>query len=107
MSPYEYAKIKDAYLAAPAPAPAPTEALLADRETTHGSFAQNAKRGQELRNLFMASPGWRKADDRQREALHYIAGKLSRILSGQPGHADHWADIAGYATLAAHPDKQR
>jgi hypothetical protein len=37
----------------------------------------------------------------QREALDYIAGKLSRILSGQPGHADHFRDIAGYAELAA------
>ncbi len=32
--------------------------------------------------------------------MDHIAGKLSRILSGQPGFDDHWRDIAGYATLA-------
>jgi hypothetical protein len=47
------------------------------------------------------------ADKRQREALDYIAGKLARILSGQPGYADHWDDIAGYAKLACHKDTQR
>ncbi len=85
----------------------PTDALLADRAKTHGSFAQNAAAGQTLRTFFRASKGWASATDRQREALDYIAGKLSRILSGQPGHADHWDDIAGYAKLACNPDLQR
>ncbi len=84
-----------------------TEMLLDERRKTHGSFAQNAAAGQTLRNFFRKSKGWEMATDRQREALDYIAGKLSRILSGQPGHADHWDDIAGYAKLAANPDLQR
>ncbi len=82
-------------------------ALLDERHKTHGSFATNAAAGQTLRNFFRKSKGWELATDRQREALEYIAGKLSRILSGQPGHADHWDDIAGYAKLAANPDLQR
>ena len=28
-----------------------------------------------------------------------IAVKISRILTGDPSHADNWHDIAGYATL--------
>ena len=81
----------------------PVEALLDERQKTHGSFQLNAYWGQELRELFRRSPGWHHADNRQREALDYIAGKLARILSGQPAYADHWDDIAGYAKLAAHP----
>jgi hypothetical protein len=30
-----------------------------------------------------------------------ILNKVSRILAGDPGHVDHWDDIAGYATLVA------
>lgn len=78
-----------------------TDALLDERQKTHGSFARNAAIGQKLREMFRNSEGWYMATDRQREALDYIAGKLARILSGKPGHADHWDDIAGYATLVA------
>lgn len=35
-----------------------------------------------------------------REALDMMACKISRILSGQSGFEDHWADIEGYARLA-------
>lgn len=83
------------------------EKLLNERQATHGSFADNARNGQALRELFHNSKGWVGASDRQREALSYIAGKLSRILSGQADHKDHWDDIAGYAILACHPDAQR
>lgn len=85
----------------------PTDVLLADRHKTHGSFMQNARHGQHLRDYFRGTPGWRAASVREREALDYLAGKLSRILSGQPGYADHWHDIAGYAELAASSDLQR
>lgn len=77
-----------------------TDELLTERGTTHGKFEDNAKYGQLLREHFRRSPGWLNATHVQREALDYIAGKLSRILSGQPDHSDHWADIAGYAKLA-------
>jgi hypothetical protein len=30
-----------------------------------------------------------------------IATKASRVLQGDPNHADSWADIAGYAQLVA------
>ena len=35
----------------------------------------------------------------QRESIHMILVKLSRILYGKHDHVDHWDDIAGYATL--------
>lgn len=77
-----------------------TSELLKTRQTTHGSFADNARHGQDLRNLFRSGEGWGDMPDVHREALDMIACKLSRILSGQSSHADHWDDIAGYAALA-------
>jgi hypothetical protein len=78
----------------------PTTELLTERGTTHGSFTDNARNGQMLRDAFRSSPKWASMPLEHREALDHIAGKLSRILSGQSNFADHWADIAGYATLA-------
>lgn len=78
-----------------------TKELLADRATTHGSFDDNAFYAQMLRGIFRTSPGWPLATRVQREGLDATALKLCRILSGQPDFKDHWADIAGYATLVA------
>ena len=77
-----------------------TAALLDTRGTTHGSFADNARNGQQLRAFFRRSPHWDAMPEVHRESLDMIACKLSRILSGQSTHDDHWRDIAGYATLA-------
>jgi hypothetical protein len=77
-----------------------TTELLQERGTTHGSFHDNARNGQMLREAFRSSPKWAEMPLEHREALDHIAGKLSRILSGQSRFADHWADIQGYAKLA-------
>jgi hypothetical protein len=77
-----------------------TTDLLTERGTTHGSFADNAHYGQALRDLFRSSPRWTRMPPVHQEALDMLACKLSRILSGQSHVADHWADLAGYATLA-------
>lgn len=74
--------------------------LLAERSVTHGAFQSNAQIGQALRELFRRRDTWSAMPMEHREALDYIAGKLSRILSGQSDFADHWADIAGFAELA-------
>lgn len=77
-----------------------TTTLLSERQTTHGDFTDNARHGQMLRDAFRSSPRWRDMPDVHREALDQIAGKISRILSGQSRFKDHWADISGYSTLA-------
>jgi hypothetical protein len=76
-------------------------AVLDEREITHGNFNLNALHAQSLKRSIQSSTGWMTATARQREALDMIASKLARIMSGQSGFADHWLDIAGYATLAA------
>lgn len=74
-------------------------ALLQDRQKTHGDFRENAMISQQLKDIFDGY-GIDQYDVVHREALDMIALKLSRILSGQSGFKDHWADIAGYAQLA-------
>lgn len=73
--------------------------LLVERESTHGSFEDNARISQALKLLF-TNEGTAELSDIHHEALDMIALKLSRILSGQPNFKDHWLDISGYALLA-------
>lgn len=77
-------------------------ALLAERVRTHGSFDKQAGITQALKAV-MAAPGsnWGRLSSPQREALEMIQHKIGRILVGDPNHADHWTDIAGYARLVA------
>jgi Domain of unknown function (DUF6378) len=76
-----------------------TIAVLTARNKTHGSFAENARHSQDLKRQFHAAPCWNGLHDVHKEALHMIALKLSRILSGQAEFDDHWTDIEGYARL--------
>jgi hypothetical protein len=75
--------------------------ILAERENTHGDYTDHARATQQLLELMMARPGWHKLTYVQRESLHMFAHKIGRILVGDPNVRDHWADIAGYAQLAA------
>jgi Domain of unknown function (DUF6378) len=75
------------------------EALLQDRKKTHGEFGDQARVTQVIMETLGFEPGYRKLSYIQKEAIHMIAHKLARIVSGNPDHADHWDDIAGYARL--------
>lgn len=79
--------------------PQSTEAILSERQSTHGSFADNAAISQSIKRIFHAAPGWQALSEVQKESLEMIALKLSRILSGRADEPDHAKDIAGYATL--------
>ena len=74
--------------------------LLTDRHSTHGSFEDNAKISQGLKEWMRNSPGWRNITDVEREAMDMIALKFSRILSGKSLEKQHWEDIVGYGQLA-------
>jgi len=74
--------------------------LLRERSRTHGNFAENAKWSQRLKDIY-SEAGYDKMNVVHREALDMIAVKLSRILSGQAKHKDHWDDIAGYGALGS------
>ena len=74
------------------------EDVLNERQKTHGDYVLHAQITQELKRVIAV---YDRADlsDTQRETLDMIAHKIGRILAGNPNYADHWTDIAGYATL--------
>jgi hypothetical protein len=78
-------------------------AILAERGKTHGKFEDHAKISQDLKTILHYSDNekWELLSSDQKEALDMIAHKIARILNGNADYVDHWADIAGYATLVA------
>lgn len=79
-------------------------ATTAARGSSHGSFYDNGRISQQLKDYFRAQAGYQRLTFVQAEALDNIAIKISRILSGNPAHpayVDNFDDIAGYAHLAA------
>ena len=75
--------------------------ILEDREVTHGDFEMKAMWIQEIMENITGLYSWEDMSADQREAIHMILVKLSRILYGNSNHADHWDDIAGYAQLVS------
>lgn len=91
--------VGEAQAAMPAAA-AEIEALLSERSKTHGDYCVKAEIIQDIKSIMRSADNWYEAlNDMQRESLDMIAHKIGRILSGDPNVTDHWADIAGYATL--------
>ena len=81
--------------------PAGIDAVLAEREKTHGSFSVHANCTQTLEDTFYSFKGKGYFTAVQQEALHMIFHKLGRIAAGSASYKDHWDDIAGYATLVS------
>ena len=77
------------------------DAILAEREKTHGSFSVHAECTQTLEDTFYSYKNYSFFTAVQLEALHMIFHKLGRIAAGSPHFRDHWDDIAGYATLVS------
>lgn len=75
------------------------EVTIRQRGNSHGDFTENGEIMQLLKDTMRGRPGWRRLSPYQREALDMIQMKVGRILSGDPNFADHWHDIAGYATI--------
>lgn len=75
------------------------EAILDERKKTHGDFAVHSQVSQNLKACLFYRKGWMNLSPMQRESLEMICHKIGRIMAGDPNHADHWQDIAGYATL--------
>lgn len=76
------------------------EDTLKDRQNTHGDFSENANISQNLKEIARRGSKWDSMNTIQKEAAEVILAKISRIVTGDPNHADNWHDIAGYATLS-------
>jgi hypothetical protein len=77
------------------------DALLNERQSTHGDFGDNAKISQATKSLWRSFSGWEKLDDDMKEVLEMEALKVGRILSGKPTEPDHWIDASGYPQMIA------
>lgn len=77
------------------------KALTQTRNKTHGDFGENAHVSQHIKDFLREQDGWKDLTPVQKEAIDMICLKLSRIVSGKSGVADHWDDIGGYAALAS------
>ena len=78
-------------------------ALLAEREKTHGDYAVHALITQDLKRVMTHHVGHldRRLDDDMQESLDMIAHKIGRIIAGNAAEPEHWRDVAGYAQLVA------
>lgn len=79
-----------------------TDNLLDQRSNTHGDFSNVATVSQAIKTAISMNSA-AKYDELslvQRESLEAIAGKMARIVCGNPNEPDHWVDIQGYARLA-------
>lgn len=76
----------------------PAVALTNERKNQHGNWEDQSGTANSLKKA-VRTPGWNKMNHMQQEAIDMILTKVSRIVTGDPSHADHWDDIAGYAYL--------
>lgn len=72
---------------------------LNERQGTHGNYVDQSILASTVLASFRSGPNWRHLSPAQEQALIMMAVKISRILTGDPDHADSWHDIAGYASL--------
>lgn len=75
------------------------EETLSERGARYGDFTIHANIAQHIQDIMRFQHGWSKLNAVQKQALTVIADKIARILSGDPGYADNWHDIQGYAKL--------
>jgi hypothetical protein len=98
------------------PAPSTVDAILSEREKTHGDYAKTMELFREMTRAFerafsgdsdFRSPPNDVIEYRRRDrsiavsTAQMICMKLARIACGDPTFVDHWDDIGGYAKLMA------
>ena len=87
------------YLSGSEQKPKTVEDTLKARRAFYGPFIDHARYADAINCVFESSPNWKTMPVDSRESLRSIAGKIARILNGDPEYDDNWRDIAGYATL--------
>ena len=78
------------------------EALIADRDKTHGPYevwAATAVAVEQALFKFAPPDRVRALSSAQFMAVRMVGQKLARIVCGDPLEEDHWRDIMGYAKL--------
>jgi len=80
---------------------------LLERGNRYGSFKDQSTITQKIKRTMKTSIKWNNLSYSQEEALEMIAGKIARIINGDPNYIDSWHDIAGYATLIEQELKEK
>lgn len=81
------------------------DAILNEREKTHGAYEVHARITQRLKAVVTEAVAYRKSTNKSEltasmlETLDMTCHKMGRILAGDPSEPDHWRDIAGYNEL--------
>lgn len=75
-----------------------TDAILAEREKTHGDYDDTARVVMRLVGV-LSEEATEHLTYVQYHSLHMIMLKVARIIAGDANFKDHWDDIAGYAKL--------
>jgi hypothetical protein len=84
-------------------------AVLNERQKTHGDFADTAVIAQSLKAIISAyrDQKCKKWPAAQLEAMDMICTKISRIVSGSSDNVDHWRDLSAYAELVVEKLKRQ
>lgn len=75
------------------------DAVLDTRQSTYGSFADNALTAQRLKAVLRTQEGWYRLSPVQQESIEMIMHKISRLVNGDPTYIDTVVDISGYNEL--------
>lgn len=75
------------------------ESIIAERETTHGDYKEQAAFAQNFKRMMRAGRSWEQLDYYQAQSMEAFCDKIARILAGNFNDIDHWRDISGYAAL--------
>lgn len=75
------------------------EETLKERGSRYGDFIDNARIAQGIKDIMRTGGQWNNLDADMKEGLDIIAGKISRLLTGDPLYLDNWHDIIGYTRL--------
>lgn len=78
-----------------------TNETLIERGKAHGNATDQFALAQHIKEVLRSGKNWESMTDQQIETLEMASTKLSRILTGDPNHLDHWKDCAGYFELCA------
>ena len=77
----------------------PVDDMLAQRNSIHGDFTDDAATAQALKYIMRQGRNWDDMAPYAREALDQMQTKIARILAGDWRYPDHWKDLQGYPRL--------
>lgn len=75
--------------------------ILGERHSRYGEFEITADVAQRIKKAMRAPFPWADMPNDMKQSLEDIAGKIARIVNGDPTYIDSWLDIQGYAKLVS------